>query len=180
MSCISASMSDAVGSSPSRLARPNAFRSALLACCALLILSACTAARSKIEPPTITLDSIRVGRVAEAKADVSLRLTLANHNEFELPIDRVEFDVTLDGRPAVTGRSVRVDPLPPGGEAKVELGGRVDTTAVATALMTLGSQLPVPYAVSGTLTLKNGTALGFSRNGEIPVMRFEGALGARP
>jgi hypothetical protein len=46
--------------------------------------------------------------------------------------------------------------------------------------MTLGSQLPVPYAVSGTLTLRNGTALGFSRRGEIPVTRFEGALGARP
>jgi LEA14-like dessication related protein len=173
-------MSDVMRSAALHLALSSGARSVLLACCALFIVGACTAARSKIEPPAITLDWIRVGRIAEAKADVSLKLTLANHNEFELPIDRVEFDVTLDGRPAVTGRSVHVDPLPPGGEAKVDLAGRVDTTAVATALMTLGSQLPVPYAVSGTLTLRNGTALGFSRRGEIPVTRFEGALGARP
>jgi len=178
MSCIFASMSD-VAPDAVQIAR-SAAGSALFACCVLLIASACTAARSKIEPPTITLDSIRVARIAEAKADVSLKLTLTNHNEFELPVDRVEFDVVLDGRPAVTGRSVHVDPLPPGGEAKVDLAGRVDTTAVATALMTLGSQLPVPYAVSGTLTLKNGTALGFSRTGEIPLTRFEGGLGARP
>jgi LEA14-like dessication related protein len=173
-------MSDVIRSDAMRIAPSNNLRSVLFACCALIIVSACTAARSKIEPPSITLDSIRVGRIAEAKADVSLKLTLANHNEFELPIDHVEFDVMLDGRPAVTGRSVHVDPLPPGGEAKVDLTGRVDTSAVATARMTLGSQLPVAYAVSGTLTLRNGVALGFSRRGEIPVMRFEGALGARP
>ena len=174
-------MSDAVRSAVS-FAAPNSplWRGFLVACIALLVASGCTSARPKIEPPTITLDAVRVGRMAEAKADVSLKLTLANHNDFELPIDRVEFDVALDGRPTVNGRSVHVDPLPPGGEAKVELAGRVDAAAVATALMTLGSQLPVPYVISGTLTLKNGTALSFSRKGEIPVMRFEGALGARP
>jgi LEA14-like dessication related protein len=181
MSCTSASMSDAVCSgTPLVAASPLLRRGFLLASVVLLIGTGCTSARPKIEPPTITLDAVRVGRMAEAKADVSLKVTLANHNDFELPIDRVEFDVALDGRPTVNGRSVHVDPLPPGGEAKVELAGRVDTAAVATALMTLGSQLPVPYVISGTLILKNGTALSFSRKGEIPVMRFEGALGARP
>ncbi len=146
----------------------------------LLLASACTSARPKIEPPAINLDTVRVGRIADARADLTLKLTLANRNDFELDIDRIEFDVSLDGRPAVTGRSVRIDALPPGGEATVELGGRVDVAAVATALMTLGSQLPVPYVVSGTLTLKGGAALSFSRKGEIPVLRFEGAMGARP
>ena len=158
--------------------RPS--RRVLALCAALLVAGACTSARPKIEPPVITLDSVRVGRIAEAKADVSLKLTLANRNDYELAIDRVEFDVALDGRPAIAGRSVHVDVLPPGGEAKVDLAGRVDVAAVATALMTLGSQLPVPYAVSGTLMLKNGTALAFSRKGEIPVLRSDGALGARP
>ena len=152
----------------------------LAACGSLLAASACTFNRPKIEPPSITLDSVRVDRIAEAKADVSVRLTLANRNDYELAVDRIEFDVALDGRTAVTGRSVHVDPLPPGGEAKVELAGRVDVAAIATALMTLGPQLPVPYSVSGTLTLKNGTALAFSRKGEIPVLRFEGAMGGRP
>jgi LEA14-like dessication related protein len=177
MSCTSASMSDAVRSGdPSSPLR----RKFLVVCAVALVASGCTAARSKIEPPAITLDSVRVARIAEAKADVSLKLTLVNRNDYELSIDRVEFDVSLDGRPAVVGRSVHLDALPPGGEAKVELAGRVDSAAVATALMTLGSQLPVAYAISGTLTLKNGTALSFSRKGEIPVMRFDGALGARP
>jgi hypothetical protein len=92
----------------------------------------------------------------------------------------MEFDISLDGRPAVTGRTVHVDPLPPGGQARVDVAGKVDVAAVATALMTLGSQLPVPYAVNGAVTFSNGTALSFSRKGEIPVLRYDGTLGARP
>jgi LEA14-like dessication related protein len=150
------------------------------ACCALLMMSACTSMRSRIEPPQVTLEMVRIVRIADAKADISLSLKLSNRNDFELAIDAVEFEVTLDGRPAVSSRSVHVDTLPAGGEAKVELAGRVDVAAVATALMTLGSQLPVAYSLSGTVTLKNGTALPFSRKGEIPVARSDRALGSRP
>jgi LEA14-like dessication related protein len=153
---------------------------ALAACCALLLASACTGMRSKIEPPQITLETVRVVRIAEGKADLSASLRLANRNDFELAIDTIECDLLLDGRPAVSSRTVRVDALPPGGEAKVDLAGRIDVAAVATALMTLGSQLPVPYVLSGTVTLRNGTALAFSRKGEIPLVRFDRALGSRP
>jgi LEA14-like dessication related protein len=136
--------------------------------------------RPKIEPPQITLETVRVVRIAEGKADLSASLRLSNKNDFELAIDTIEFDLLLDGRPAVSSRTVHVDALPAGGEAKVDLTGRIDVAAVATALMTLGSQLPVPYALTGTVTLKNGTALAFSRKGEIPVARFDRALGSRP
>ena len=154
-------------------------RLGVAACCGLLA-AACTGMRSGIEPPQVTLESVRIVKVAEGKAEVSLSLRLTNRNEFELAVDAVEFDVALDGRPTVNGRSVRVDPLPAGGEAKVELSGRVDLAAVATALMSVGSQLPVAYSLSGTIRLKNGSALPFSRKGEIPVTRFDRALGSRP
>src|SRR5215472_4034978 len=111
-----------------------------LVACAASTLAGCATTRSTIQPPDVTVESVRVGRIADAKADLSLKLLLANHNEVELAIDRVEFDVSLDGRPAVTGRSVHVDPLPPGGQARLDVAGRVDVAAVATALMTLGSQ----------------------------------------
>jgi len=155
-------------------------RTLLAYCCALLLASACTGMRSKIEPPQITLESVRLVRIVEGKADLSASLRLANRNDFELAIDTIEFDLLLDGRPAVSSRTVHIDALPPGGEAKVDLAGRIDVAAVATALMTLGSQLPVPYALTGTVTLKNGTALAFSRKGEVPVARFDRALGSRP
>src|SRR5205085_9854304 len=61
-------------------------RRVLIACSALVMAGACTSARPTMEPPTITLDAVRVGRIADAKADVSLRITLANHNDLELAI----------------------------------------------------------------------------------------------
>jgi LEA14-like dessication related protein len=151
----------------------------VIACCGLLA-AGCTGLRTGIEVPQVTLETVRIMKIAEAKAEVSLSLKLTNRNDFELAIDAVEFDVALDGRSTVNGRSVRVDPLPAGGEARVELSGRVDLAAVATALMSVGSRLPVAYSLSGTIRLKNGTALPFSRKGEIPVTRFDRALGSRP
>ena len=147
---------------------------------ALLFAIACTSTRPKIDPPTVTLESARILRIAEGKASVTLVLRLANPNNFALAIDAIDFEVTLDGRPAASGRSGRVEALPAAGDAKLELTGRVDVGAVATALMTLGSQLPVEYMLKGTATLHDGSSLPFSRKGEIPVSRFDGALGARP
>jgi len=143
-------------------------------------LGACTSIPTKLDPPVVTLESARILRVADARADVALVLRLTNPNRFALVVDAIEYEVTLDGRPAATGRSARVDSLPAGGEAKVELAGRVDVAAVATALMTLGSQLPVAYTFKGSVTLRDGSVLVFSRKGEIPVARFDRVLGSRP
>jgi LEA14-like dessication related protein len=145
-----------------------------------LLVTACIPLGQQFETPEVTLETLRILRVADAKAELSIGLRIYNPNTYALPVARVEFDVTIDGRPAADSRSVRVDPLPPHGEAKVELSGRVDIAAVATALMALGSQLPVDYAVKGTITLTDGTALPFARKGRIPVARFDRSFGPRP
>ena len=121
-----------------------------------------------------------VKRIVDAKAELTLGLRVYNPNTFALPVDRVECDVLIDSRPAATSRSAHVDPLPPMGEAKVELSGRVDITAVATAMMSIGSQLPIDYVVKGTITLTDGTVLPFARKGRIPVARFDRSFGPRP
>ncbi len=150
---------------------------------ALLVLflgAACTSIPTKLDPPVATLETVRILSVADARANLALVLRLSNPNRFDLVVDAIEYEVTLDGRPAATGRSARIDPLPAGGDAKVELAGRVDITAVATALMTLGSQVPVAYTFKGSVTLRDGSVLAFSRKGEIPVARFDRVLGSRP
>jgi LEA14-like dessication related protein len=147
---------------------------------ALLLGAACTSIRAKLEPPVVTLETVRILSVADARANVTLILGLSNPNRFDLVVDAIEYEVTLGGRPAATGRSVHIDPLLAGGDARVELAGRVDVAAVATALMTLGSQLPVAYTFKGTVTLRDGSVLVISRKGEIPVARFDRVLGSRP
>ena len=155
------------------------FRMAALA--AMVLAAGCTAMRpTTIQPPTVTLESVRILSIAEAEASVLLTLRLVNPNKFDFVAKGIDFEVSLDGRPTANVHSVHIDPLPAGGEAKVELAGRVDVAAIATALMTLGSRLPVEYVVGGAVTLHDGTVLPFVQKGDIPVARFNRALGARP
>jgi LEA14-like dessication related protein len=147
---------------------------------AALLVTACIPFGQQFQSPEVTLETLRILRIVDAKADLTIGLRVYNPNTFALPVDRVECDVLIDSRPAATSRSVHVDPLPPMGEAKVELSGRVDITAVATAMMSIGSQLPIEYVVKGTITLTDGTVLPFARKGRIPVARFDRSLGARP
>jgi LEA14-like dessication related protein len=150
---------------------------------ALLMLflgAACTSISTKPDPPVVTLETVRILSVADGRANVALVLRLSNPNRLDLIVDAIDYEATLGGRSAATGHSVRIDPLPAGGDVRVELAGRVDVAALATALMTLGSQLPVAYTFKGTVTLHDGSVLAFSRNGEIPVARFDRVLGSRP
>ena len=147
---------------------------------ALILGAACTSIPTKLDSPVVTLETVRILSVADARANLALVLRLSNPNRFDLSVETIEYEVTLDGRPAATGRSSRVGALPAGGDAKVELAGRVDVAAVATALMTLGSQLPVAYTFKGSVMLRDGSVLAFSRKGEIPVARFDRVLGSRP
>ena len=150
---------------------------------ALLLLflgAACTSISTKPDQPVVSLETVRILSVADARASVALVFRLSNPNRFDLVVDAIEYEATLGGRPAATGRSVRIDALPAGGDARVELAGKVDIAALATALMTLGSQVPVAYTFNGTVTLRDGSVLAISRKGEIPVARFDRVLGSRP
>jgi len=146
----------------------------------LLFAGACTSIQTRPAPPTVTLERVRIVNVADGKASISLVLRLANPNRVALAIDSIEYELTLDGRQAANGRSERMNPLPAQGETTVEIAGRVDVAAIATALMTLGSQLPVEYAFKGTVTLRDGSVLALSRKGDIPVARFDRLYGSRP
>jgi LEA14-like dessication related protein len=144
-----------------------------------LLLSACAPLNPPFEPPEVTLETLRIIRIVDAKADVSIGLRVFNPNPYALPVQRVEFEVTIDGRVAASTRSARIETLPPRGDALIELSGRIDIGAVATALMSLGSQLPIEYAVKGVITLTDGASVPFARKGRVPVTRIDRGFGPR-
>jgi LEA14-like dessication related protein len=145
-----------------------------------MLLSACASVAMRPEPPRVTLERVQILRIADAKADLSLRLRVANPNDFSLAVDSIAFEILLDGLLAARGQSTHIDTLPPRGEANVDVAGRVDVAVVATAMMSLGSQRPVDYAMSGSATLAGGTVVPFSRKGQIQVAGFDRAFGVRP
>jgi LEA14-like dessication related protein len=148
--------------------------SRIVAFCALLVLAACASVTPRIEAPQVTLESVRV----EGRAELSVGLKLSNPNAEALAIKAIDYEITLDNRPAATGRTTRVDMLPAGGEGRVDIAGRVDVGAVATAMMALGSQLPVAYTLKGTVSVQDWAPIAFSRSGKIAVSKFDSGFGS--
>jgi len=144
------------------------------------LLAACASGPPTIAYPEVTLESVRVTRIVDSKAEVSVGLRLYNPNAMSLPVKSLDYEITLENRPAASGHTVRVDTLPPGGEGKVNIAGRVDIGVVATAMMALGSQLPVAYRLTGTVTVQGWAPIPFSREGKIAVSKFDAAFGSRP
>jgi LEA14-like dessication related protein len=143
------------------------------------LVGACASMGSRIEAPQVSLESVRLLRIVDGRAEVSLGLRLSNSNTTALVIRELDYEITLDGRPAASGRTVPGETLPPNGETKVDVYGRVDTGVVATAMMALGSQLPVAYTIRGTVTAQGSPPLPFSRKGDVTISRFEPAAGSR-
>jgi LEA14-like dessication related protein len=156
-------------------------RAASVVASAVFIIAACAPVTTpQIEPPQVTLESVRVTRIVDQKAELLVELKLSNPNASPLAVKAVDYELTLDNRPVASGHTVRVEALPAGGETKVDLAGRVDVGAIATAMMALGSQLPVAYTLKGTVTVQNWAPISFSRSGKIAVSKFDSAFGAPP
>ena len=146
----------------------------------VFLAAACASLVPKFDAPQVSIETVRVLRVVDSRAEIAVKLRLVNPNDAELAINGLDYEITLDGRAAANGRTTRVEPLPPGGQGTVEIAGRVDIGAVATAMMALSSQLPVKYTLSGKVTLQGGPSLPFSRKGEIAISKFDPATGPRP
>jgi LEA14-like dessication related protein len=153
----------------------------IIAVAAILAITACATPAPRIEAPQVSLESVRIIRIVDGKAELSVGLRLSNPNTSALAIRAVDYEITLDNRPAASGHTVRVDTLPAGGDAKVDLAGRVDVGAVAAAMMVLGSQLPVAYTLKGSVSVQGWAApIAFSRSGKIEVSKFDSAFGTPP
>ena len=152
----------------------------ICAVAAILIIAACAAPAPRVEAPQVSLESVRVTRIVDGKAELSVGLRLSNPNASALAINAVDYEIMLDNRLAASGHTVRVDTLPAGGEAKVDLAGRVDVGAVAAAMMVLGSQLPVAYTLKGSVTVQGWAPISFSRSGKIEISKFDSAFGTPP
>ncbi|MEP6943813.1 MAG: LEA type 2 family protein [Betaproteobacteria bacterium] len=144
-----------------------------------LAIAACVQLNPRFDPPEVALESLKILRIVDARADMSIGLRVYNPNAYVLSVDRLEFEVAIDGRTAASGRSTHVGDLPARGDASVDIAGRVDVGAVATALMTLGSQLPIDYTMKGSVTLTDGTVLPFARKGRVPITRIDRGFGPR-
>src|SRR5213083_692260 len=59
---------------------------------ALLLGAACTSISTKLDSPVVTLETVRILSVADARANLALVLRLSNPNRFDLSVETIEYE----------------------------------------------------------------------------------------
>jgi hypothetical protein len=146
----------------------RAGRTGALVACALLI-AACAGLSLKPLPPKVELAAVRVQGLAGGDLRLAVKLDVDNPNPFALDIARIDAEINVNG----TQLAVATLPAPVSVAAsattgvELELRSRLDQ--LARVLERADGSGRMPYAVTGTAVLGDGTRLPFARRGELPV-----------
>ena len=175
MGCYRSSGTDAPDVAP-RVVVP---RGRWLACSLVLLLAGCASFGPRIDPPTVTVNDVRLDRIEGADAFFVAAVTLDNPNDREVAVDALEATLTIEGEPVATAALASPVVLPARGTAPAEITARTGVDAilraVASAMRRFGSGTPpspaLHYALEGRARLANGLQIPFRRTGE---------LGSRP
>ena len=122
--------------------------------------------------PKVTVESISVGGIQGADAMVTLSLRVENPNAIELMIQSLRFGLSINDVALTSGATVRVETIPAGGSALIELETRTNITAVlqVIALPASGRMSSLQYVLDGEAVVQNGVRLPFARRGDIPLL----------
>ncbi len=112
----------------------------------LLILSGCSSLSSRIEPPRITLAGIEPLSMNLFEQTYKLKLRVQNPNDFDLPLEAMNYVLELNGSKFANGVSRQQVTIPAYDSAIVE-------TEVISNLASLFSQIQ-DFAVKGTGNLQ--------------------------
>ena len=134
-----------------------------------LLLAGCAGLPAKPLPPKVELAGVRVVSLQPADLRVAVTLRIDNPNAFALDVAAIEAEIGVNGvrlagatLPApVSIAAVATTPV------QLELHTRVRD--LAQVLERADGSGRMPYDITGTAVLGNGTRLPFARRGELPV-----------
>jgi LEA14-like dessication related protein len=134
-------------------------------------LAACASFGTRLAPPKVTVEGIAVGGIRGSDAMVTLSLRLENPNAADLMLQSLRFGLSINDIGLTSGATARVETIPAGGSALIELETRTNINAVlqVIALSASGRMSSLQYALDGEAVVQNGVRLPFARRGDIPL-----------
>jgi LEA14-like dessication related protein len=145
---------------------------------AAVLLVSC-AAGPRLVAPRVSVDSVRLDRIAGGEARFDVMLNLSNPNPRELAVETIDASVTIDDVPVGTATLKEPLRLPANGDATATLQARAGLAAVlrlvadfaqrAQEQKQTGQPTLVRYSVSGNATVQGGYSIPFSRSGEFRI-----------
>ena len=153
-------------------------RVAALCVVAAMLVGGC-ASVARLEAPKVSVDRVRIDRLANAEAQFTVVLNLVNPNDRLIAVDAIDADLRIED--VAIGNAHLAEPirLPAHGETTASLTVRAGWAATLLAVTEAarraqtgnGAPPTLRYGVSGVATLDTGGTLPFSRAGEFPLPR---------
>lgn len=150
----------------------------LLAWGLVLLLAACAA---RFEKPAVSLAGVDIESLGLFEQRFVLKLRVKNPNPVDIPVEGLNFDVDLNGRPFASGASALAVTIPRYGEAVLEVKASSNLAAFLRQWRDLQKEgrPGLDYRVKGNLRVTGYGALPFDHRGEAPFPQLPGE-GERP
>lgn len=150
----------------------------LLAGGGLLVLAGCAGLPFGLEKPDVSIAGIRLldGNLIEQRFVLTLRIT--NPNNVDIPLEGLNFDLDLNGKPFAKGLSNRPLVVPRLGEASMDVTVATGLNGWLRLLGEVGKGSDkADYRIRGRLVTGNLGGFDFDRHGQVDLARLLGRLG---
>lgn len=148
----------------------------LIARCSLAILliatSACSTITTKPLKPTIELVSVEPLNISLSQQQLRFALKVINPNNFQLPIESVNFIARFNDADIASGKSNHSTVIPANGEGILTLDVTAGIDRLMTTLQTLlkGQTLNMNYELDGSVQIENwATPIPFDVSGQMDI-----------
>ena len=133
----------------------SAFR--LLLITTVLWISACSILPSKPIKPEIELVSVRPLNVSLTEQKLRFTLNVNNPNNFELPVETINFIARFNGTNIANGKSNQAVSIPANSDGKLTLDVTAGVDRLVSTLSTLleGQKLNLDYELTGSVRIEN-------------------------
>lgn len=121
---------------------------------AAMSLSACSTLQDLVSAPTVSLSDVQVDTITLTEQTFVLSFDVSNPNPFPLPVNAIDYGVTLDGHRFASGETQCDFSVPAGGDGEFAISVELNLLRSAPELLFLvrdGASREIPYSLEGNL-----------------------------
>ena len=120
-------------------------------------MTACALLPDKPAQPDIELVNVRPLNVSVTQQKLRFTLRVSNPNNFELPVESIDFIARFNGSNIANGKSTQTVSIPANSDGELTLDVTAGLDRLVTTLRTLleGQTLNLDYELEGTVKIEN-------------------------
>ena len=137
---------------------------------------ACATLQPTLQPPVVSLESLRIESAVEGRTRIALSLSLDNPNELSVTLDALDFSLAIADMPVASGALTVPLTLPARGTSRAQLEVSTSFAALRSALDASLVRGSIDYELAGNAVIA-GSRLPFSKRGRKTVADLLGGRG---